>query len=189
MTGNTFDRWPEPMIASGDAGRALRDRRPHGAERDFRPCPDGAGEEVIADAASRVIVAGPTNNGGHSARASRMLREAGRNVVVGRFGGVADLTGDPARAAERWTGPTVPARRPAKADTELRMGFPWWSQSGGDGRTGGNRPAIPMGTRRKVLTSATESRGRPDAANGILRNAPRSHNRDKLLILDGEKTS
>ena len=66
-----------------------------------------------------IVVAGPGNNGGDGFVAARLLAERGFSVRVGFVGDRKRLTGDAARAAERWTGPTEAATPASTANCDL----------------------------------------------------------------------
>src|SRR5262245_38633823 len=74
---------------------------------------------AVADAVSRrwppgplIALCGPGNNGGDGFVAARMLAERGRPVRAALLGNRAELRGDAAQAASRWSG-TTEAMEPA----------------------------------------------------------------------------
>jgi hydroxyethylthiazole kinase-like uncharacterized protein yjeF len=97
-------------IAGGTPGMALMEK---------------AGRAVADAVAARhppgtavVVVAGPGNNGGDGFVAARLLAARGDRVRVLLIGDRARLRGDAAAAAERWSGPTVPAAPGALAGAQ-----------------------------------------------------------------------
>lgn len=62
----------------------------------------------LAEEGAVLVVAGRGNNGGDGFVAAANLAAAGREVRVALVGGVADLTGDAARAAAAWRGEVLP---------------------------------------------------------------------------------
>ena len=81
---------------------------------------------AVADAAAAVpegrrvvIVAGPGNNGGDGFVAARHLAERGYSVRVSFVGQKAQLKGDAALAAERWSGPVEQASPVSLSDSDI----------------------------------------------------------------------
>src|SRR5471030_1825257 len=66
-----------------------------------------------------IVVAGPGNNGGDGFVAARLLAGRGFSVRVSFVGDRKRLTGDAARAAERWTGQTEAATPASTANCDL----------------------------------------------------------------------
>src|SRR5271169_511416 len=66
-----------------------------------------------------IVVAGPGNNGGDGLVAARLLAERGYRVDVLLVGTVAQLKGDAALAAKKWTGPVVAARPEGLASADI----------------------------------------------------------------------
>ena len=80
---------------------------------------ENAGQAIADAVASRhpagtrvAIVAGAGNNGGDGFVAARLLAERGYRVRLLLAGDRARLKGDAALAAQRWSGPASPRRRP-----------------------------------------------------------------------------
>jgi hydroxyethylthiazole kinase-like uncharacterized protein yjeF len=78
---------------------------------------ENAGRAVADAAATRhppgtriAVVAGPGNNGGDGFVAARVLAQRGYRVRVLLLGNPGALKGDAAAAAQRWSGPVVPAQ-------------------------------------------------------------------------------
>jgi hydroxyethylthiazole kinase-like uncharacterized protein yjeF len=85
---------------------------------------ENAGRAVADRAAMQsgrrvVVVAGPGNNGGDGFVAARLLAERGFKVRVCLVGERGRLTGDAARAAERWTGPVSKAAPGVLAECDI----------------------------------------------------------------------
>src|SRR3984957_20333925 len=88
-------------IAAGTPGHVLM-------ERAGGAVADEAGR--LARSAGRIaVLCGPGNNGGDGFVAARLLRERVYRVSVGLLGNLADLRGDAAQAAARWSGAVAPA--------------------------------------------------------------------------------
>ena len=66
-----------------------------------------------------VILAGPGNNGGDGFVAARILAGRGLQVAVMLYGEPGQLRSDAAKAAQRWTGPILPAARDGLAGYDL----------------------------------------------------------------------
>jgi ADP-dependent NAD(P)H-hydrate dehydratase / NAD(P)H-hydrate epimerase len=87
---------------------------------------ESAGRAVAEAVAERhpsgsrvVVVAGLGNNGGDGFVAARLLAERGARVEVMLLGDIAQLKGDAARAAKKWTGPVAAAEPRALAGAEV----------------------------------------------------------------------
>ncbi len=89
-------------IAGGVAGIELMERA-GGAVADAVAARHPVGGRVV-------VVAGPGNNGGDGFVAARLLAGRGYRVQVLRAGDVANLKGDAALAARKWTGPVATAQ-------------------------------------------------------------------------------
>src|SRR5580704_9887057 len=66
-----------------------------------------------------IVVAGPGNNGGDGSVAARLLAERGYRVDVLLAGSAAQLKGDAALAAKKWTGPVTAARPEGLAGADI----------------------------------------------------------------------
>ena len=110
LTTEEMARADQLAIASGISGTALM---------------ENAGRAVADVVSARgvsgpiVVVAGPANNGGDGFVAARILAERSFDVRLALLGGRSALRGDGARAAQRWTGPIVPAAPGVVAGTAL----------------------------------------------------------------------
>lgn len=115
MSGIASGDWPEPMLAlmtpaelpavdgymaeTGTSGFVLMERAGEAIAR--------AAAALAPDARRVVVAAGPTNNGGDSILAARIMREAGRDVTLALLTPPEELKGDPARSLAAWQAPVV----------------------------------------------------------------------------------
>ena len=99
------------MAETGTSGYVLMERAGAAVAREV---------DAFAPEARRIVViSGPNNNGGDCMCAARIMRDAGRNVVLAVFGDPSHLPPDPTRAAERWAGPLVRAAPEVLAGADL----------------------------------------------------------------------
>jgi ADP-dependent NAD(P)H-hydrate dehydratase / NAD(P)H-hydrate epimerase len=99
------------MAETGTSGYVLMERAGTAVAREA---------SVFAPEARQiVVVSGPNNNGGDCMCAARIMRDAGRDVTVALFAEPSQLPPDPAKAAERWTGPLVRATPAAVVGADL----------------------------------------------------------------------
>ena len=99
------------MAETGTSGYVLMDRAGAAVAREV--------DAFVPEARRIVVVSGPNNNGGDCMCAARIMRDAGRNVVLTVFGDPSQLPPDPMKAAEKWAGPLVRAAPEVLAGADL----------------------------------------------------------------------